>query len=211
MRRSELREAASVCGEMRRWLGRIFCLPAGLSALFCLAIIALWVRGYWVSDDVTRAMGNQAKNAWSWTFFHSGRGRVVLVRHTIDYWPGLMHDADGVEWERTVSKPSADLPAVANPGTGLPQRHFAGIWHEWRDWPVSYGVDRVDCWGIPLAWLAGVTAVLPGIGAVVFLTKRRRRGRVKRGLCPVCGYDVRATPTRCPECGTVLARAAGDL
>jgi hypothetical protein len=32
---------------------------------------------------------------------------------------------------------------------------------------------------------------------------RMRRRCIQRGLCPVCGYDLRATAGRCPECGAV--------
>ena len=41
------------------------------------------------------------------------------------------------------------------------------------------------------------------MGVVVFTKDERQQiTRTRRGLCPKCGYDLRATPDRCPECGT---------
>ena len=44
-------------------------------------------------------------------------------------------------------------------------------------------------------------AMLPVLWMVQ--TMRRRR-RAQTGCCLACGYDLRATPERCPECGAVV-------
>ena len=57
---------------------------------------------------------------------------------------------------------------------------------------------------VPYWFLLTIPAVLPA-GWVVGVGVRRRRAKrlLRANVCPSCGYDLRATPDRCPECGTV--------
>jgi hypothetical protein len=59
---------------------------------------------------------------------------------------------------------------------------------------------------LPYWFILLLAAILPGraffLGFRDVLDRRKVRWR-QPGICPRCGYDLRATPARCPECGTV--------
>jgi hypothetical protein len=57
--------------------------------------------------------------------------------------------------------------------------------------------------GAPLKFgLPSTPFVVASLGALVFWRVcRRREERAARGLCVGCGYDLRGSGERCPECG----------
>lgn len=88
-------------------------------------------------------------------------------------------------------------------GESPTQWRFAGVRvatgrHGVNDSPWRYKPYWAVAVPFPLA--ACLAACLPLLRLAAGVA---RRSRARRGLCRACGYDLRATPGGCPECGTV--------
>ena len=78
-----------------------------------------------------------------------------------------------------------------------------------RYWEIQYhdrpgGALRL---GIPF-WLPLSFAIIPPLWWVLNRTQAALRYRA--GRCRACGYDLRASSERCPECGASIEHTAGE-
>jgi hypothetical protein len=177
---------------------------AVLCLMLCAASVFMWVRSHGVEDYAFRE-----GDAGSALIF-SGHGSLDVV--VCGRWPG-----DG-EWSgasESASSPSSYSPAWGAFGsTWSAQCRGPGVYAirslGWVSTPrnrtisSSTPIRQVRCVRLAWAWPAGLFALPPF--ALALATVRRALRRRPPGLCPACGYDLRATPDRCPECGTSVAQ-----
>jgi hypothetical protein len=161
-------------------------------------VCVLWVRSYWRNDTVRHSRWDRGTEIYTHQTCTSIGGSLVFAfgRRTVHH----LLDGAAPEW---VTRP--DLVGWQSYSTRLPPRP--------RPWPgvfpfhqLPFRFERLGTWtlyrvsgSVPHWSLALVLGVLP---AAWLWRWRVLRRRARVGLCKSCGYDVRATPGRCPECGT---------
>ncbi len=174
---------------------------AGLLMLIAGLMLVLTVRGLWVEDYIVRTYNHASDR--------SVRDRVILG------------SGNGVIFfSRVIWRTRLPLDPIQNPGLHDPINYV-----EWEFLQVAPNSHRAFSWqpdinymrrgddisgttnlviGMP-HWL--ILLVCAGLGTVWFgfIARRARWMRNAGFACRGCGYDLRATQDRCPECGRVPA------
>ena len=175
---------------MRRLLRCLFAFSSVLSALLCIVVCVLWVRSYGILDEHTRVLRS---TAWR---THSDDGAIHFARLS------MLPNEHGHTAPFAVTRVAADrglgfgFAMIREPHRALPN------WEE----QVAH-VDAIFLLRIP-HWAAAVLfALAPAAWMWGAIRRRRARNRTRSGSCPACGYDLRASPDRCPECGADSPRS----
>jgi hypothetical protein len=164
--------------------------------LVCAASVCFWVtshrRTLWLGYEVLDGRGGTVMTEDGWIAIS-----LCTRRH-----PGFPPASDCFP-----PKPYAGWIVACRPvrsdGTSL----AAGRDGQLRSWPPRLatsvgGPGYSDTWSIDLPYwvvVAALAAVPFGRAAVRWMSGRKWAS----DRCPACGYDLRATPERCPECGAI--------
>lgn len=178
---------------------------AGLSTLAFISISALWVRSYWRSDRMTkveRIALDRNRSTLNLLAVRSSGGGVAVHRQVESFNTHGM-DLVPIGWPKhgaeRLSGPAGGYPSLP---TSRPCFWTRLGFQYYRD--VQTGQSRTaNNWAvvIPYWFPAGLAAILPACGLILLVRRRQQAARSRRGFCPGCGYDLRGTPERCPECG----------
>ena len=207
---------------------RLLTLAAVASLVLCVATVALWVRSYtqpeclaYVSDideDPPRPvvdMSDQPSwSRWAWhdewgvtsargllSFYHNRSDSKVRagawVRELLPKgWHFSRDERVTTRWLRARTGLTALTGlSFSSYGQGPPKAPAAASATTW---------EYTHVLTLPHWMLALATILLPSYAGYRIHRRRSRCG----ARCPTCGYDLRATPQRCPECGGVPAETA---
>ncbi len=179
---------------------RLWKLSIALSAMLFIAIGLLWMRSCFRSDQI-RLYTFQSDKRQDWLAFDSGQGRLSLCRN--EFVSDLCKEGrcPTLIWEVS----AINLESQRRIRTHRDHEVFGFAWymtdmrnaHNWSLLATRWALT------IPYGWALFATMLLPLIAAIQAI---RQRFVVGSGYCLKCGYDLRATPDRCPECGTVASR-----
>jgi hypothetical protein len=169
---------------------RLFTILSALSLLLRVAMIAAWAR-----SDTHR---DARRFVW-WGHDYaiaSERGTLGIDNEeNIADFEKKKWDETEAAWAQDRAIPTDDSEDFAT-HTAI-HKHMMAIFK--RQPPAPFRMS------VPYWMLIAISAILPALWCVQF---HRRCIRIAVGQCALCGYDVRATPQRCPECGTAVVKIA---
>lgn len=177
----------------------LFTILSALSLVLCVAVCVLWVRSYLVSEQFRWV---ERKDDEAYTAYDRN---VLLGRGLLHYGEWIYPSGDpsyAGRLERQLRATRMAPYVRSGPYSSFwNNRGTLGFIMEER----YQGALRV---AVPF-WFIALCFAVPALPTVLPIARRVRNARRRRsGSCRTCGYDLRASPERCPECGTAAQNAA---
>jgi hypothetical protein len=197
---------------------RLLNLLTALSLVLCAASVVVWLRGYWRADllQLSRVEFRGLQMTDESYSVHSARGGVGVSWGYTQFPFATRADAD-----KARGRSGSDGRFHFHAST-LYWLQYAGGFYQQSGSRLRFGFGARSInsvpptsgpaviqrgWQVVLPWPAIVpaAAALPAARLGLAVRRARHRRRLAAGLCPRCGYDLRATPDRCPECGATAS------